>query len=214
MTNNRANHARKSQQKTPCLSPNGQVQTTAASRTVNWRLTPTQAAILGLLTFGERSGYDLNKLAERSVGLFWAPAKGHIYAVLPRLVELGLASRRADGDLERRERQLYRITSRGEETLRDWLTDVEIPEEPCPNPFLLKLFFGAHMDRGTVLELVEARRREWQGLLDRLLEIERRLVESGDPSDYFPLLTLRAGLARWRAMIAWADETIAELESR
>jgi hypothetical protein len=76
-----------------------------------------------------------------------------------------------------------------------------------------KLFFGAHMDGETVLALVRARRRRWQAQLDRLLEIERECVASA-PSDYLPLLTLRSGLAGSRAMIAWADEVIAQLEER
>ena len=53
-------------------------------------LTPTEYAVLGLLTSGEQSGYDLQKYAERSVGYFWTPAKSRIYATLPRLVDEGL----------------------------------------------------------------------------------------------------------------------------
>ena len=50
-------------------------------------LTTTEAAVLGLLSHGPRSGYDLRKAVELSVGYFWGPAKSQIYAVLPRLVE-------------------------------------------------------------------------------------------------------------------------------
>ena len=48
-------------------------------------LSDTEYAVLGLLTFGERSGYELDKLAGRSIGYFWRPAKSKIYAILPRL---------------------------------------------------------------------------------------------------------------------------------
>jgi len=34
-------------------------------------LSDTEHAVLGLLTFGERSGYELDKLAGRSIGYFW-----------------------------------------------------------------------------------------------------------------------------------------------
>ena len=55
------------------------------------RLSLTEYAVLGLLTFGPASGYELDGLAGRSLVYFWRPAKSKIYAVLPRLVEQGLA---------------------------------------------------------------------------------------------------------------------------
>ena len=57
-------------------------------------LTTTEAVLLGLLAEGERSGYDLLKRVEASVAHIWSPAKSQLYAVLPRLVEGGLARRR------------------------------------------------------------------------------------------------------------------------
>jgi DNA-binding PadR family transcriptional regulator len=39
----------------------------------------TSYAVLGLLTYGERSGYDLTKLVEQSIGFFFTPAKSQIY---------------------------------------------------------------------------------------------------------------------------------------
>ena len=57
-------------------------------------LTTTEAVALGVLAEGERSGYDLLKRVESSVGHIWSPAKSQLYAVLPRLVEAGLARRR------------------------------------------------------------------------------------------------------------------------
>lgn len=178
------------------------------------QLTTTQAAILGLLTFGERSGYALRKLGERSVGFFWAPAKGHIYAVLPRLVELGYATRRrVEGD-PHPGKQLYSITATGEEALRSWLVEAEVAVEPCPNPFMLKLFFGAFMDPDAVRAIVQDRRDFWHRRLGLLHEIERGALADDDPADYFPLLTLHAGVAETRTLLEWADQVLAELEER
>ena len=45
--------------------------------------TRTELAVLGLLAWaGESSGYELHKLAGRSVGFIWAPARSQLYAVL------------------------------------------------------------------------------------------------------------------------------------
>ena len=61
-------------------------------RTKTAELTTTEAAVLGLLSHSPKSGYDLKKAVQSSVGYFWAPAKSQIYALLPKLVESGYAS--------------------------------------------------------------------------------------------------------------------------
>ena len=82
--------------------------------------------MLGLLAMeGERTGYDLLKLARRSVAHVWAPAKSQLYAVLPRLERAGLARSRAGGRERGPDRRLYRITKRGELALNGWLETVE-----------------------------------------------------------------------------------------
>src|SRR5438045_7471792 len=84
-------------------------------------LSDTEYAVLGLLTHGERSGYERDKPAQPSIGYFWRPAKSKIYAILPRLVAHGLADSTAVAQDRRPNKQLYRITSSGEEALREWL---------------------------------------------------------------------------------------------
>src|ERR687887_232574 len=65
------------------------------------RLTVTEACVLGLLVAKEQSGYDLNRSAQQSVGLIYAPAKSRIYAVLPRLLKRGLVTRRDGARVDR-----------------------------------------------------------------------------------------------------------------
>ena len=82
-------------------------------------LPATSYAILGLLTFGEMSGYDLMKLAAQSVAYFWTPAKSQIYGELKRLVEAGFATAREVAQHQRPDKRLFRITPEGEWALRD-----------------------------------------------------------------------------------------------
>ena len=51
----------------------------------------TTLVVLGLVALQPGSGYDLARLAERSVGYLWAPSRSQIYKVLPRLVAHRLA---------------------------------------------------------------------------------------------------------------------------
>src|SRR5207244_1770880 len=78
------------------------------------QLTTTEAAVLALLAIeGERSGYDLGKLVQRAIGHVWSPARSALYAVLPRLVEHGLATRKTVAQSTRPDKQLYRVNRAG-----------------------------------------------------------------------------------------------------
>jgi DNA-binding PadR family transcriptional regulator len=171
-------------------------------------LTATEAAVLGLLADGERSGYDLRRCIEGSVGYFWAPARSQIYAVLPRLVGSGLARRRHVRQETRPDKQLYRITAAGRAALADWL-DRPVEPEPGHSVLLLKLFFGEYGDPEAMLEHVRGRRRDAEKLKAELLAIEARTPKTDE--DRYPALTRRYGLEYADALIRWARWAEAQL---
>jgi DNA-binding PadR family transcriptional regulator len=165
-------------------------------------LTTTEAVVLGLLTEGERSGYDLLKRAEASVGYMWTPAKSHLYAVLPRLVDAGLAKRRDVAQQGRPDKQLYRVTPAGRAAARRW---VEAAPAKSWDELLLKVFFARLGSRTALLRHLEAAREEQRALFAE--------YEAVRPKTAFGALTLRYGLALMPARLAWLDEAIAELSS-
>jgi DNA-binding PadR family transcriptional regulator len=174
-------------------------------------LSDTEYAVLGLLTFGERSGYELDKLAGRSIGYFWRPAKSKIYGILPRLVERGFATGSTVVQAKRPDKQLYRISSAGREALQRWLDGSELPRGVSRDGLLLKLFFGADADPATLRGQLEERRRLAEERLDELEEIERTIDRD---ADFFPYLTLLHGLEDARSTIAWAEQALTLLEQR
>jgi PadR family transcriptional regulator, regulatory protein AphA len=175
-------------------------------------LPTTSYAVLGLLTFGETSGYDLTKLTEQSIGFFLTPAKSQIYSELRRLMSLGYATERQVEQDRRPDKRLYRITDRGRRALREWLETGEVEGGEIKSPFLVKVFFGAHMSGEALLAQVKEMRRRDAEQLQALKEIET-LIKDQDEM-FFPNLTLRCGLAHTRALIRWEDEVIRELERR
>lgn len=175
--------------------------------------TPATAyAILGMLTFGEMSGYDLGKAVAHSIAYFFSPAKSHIYSELRRLVSLGYATERTVRQQDRPDKRLYRATRKGEKALREWLSSPETEPESYRSPFTLKLFFGRHMDRETLIAKVKEYRHEAREQLEEFREIQKRI--EGSEQMFFPWLTLRCGFAHVRAAIRWADDVLAELEKR
>jgi DNA-binding PadR family transcriptional regulator len=171
-------------------------------------LTPTEYAVLGLLTRGEQSGYDLRKSAEGSVGYFWTPAKSRIYATLPRLVDAGLVRRRDVLQEGRPNKQLYRLTPKGEDALRDWIASTPLDPETSRNTLLVKVFFGEVASPEDVLRQIHQRREEAEQLKRELEEIEARTSD-----DLYPRLTRLYGLEYANAIIRWAKAAERELAS-
>jgi PadR family transcriptional regulator, regulatory protein AphA len=174
------------------------------------KLTTTEGAVLGLVAFGERSGYDLALLAENSVQHLWTPSRSQIYKTLPRLVAGGLARRREVEQQGRPDKALYRITREGRTALRRWLDEVE--DEPAGGRivFPLKLFFCQFASAGTA----EAQLAAYRRLLSRRLELYDRLRAGPSQLDNaYAHHVLRHGISRVRATLAWIDETTAAIDS-
>jgi len=173
--------------------------------------TRTELAVLGLLAWsGESSGYELHKLAGRSVGFIWAPARSQLYAVLKRLDAAGLVSGRHVVQADRPDKRIFSLTDAGMATLRDWLDRVEPIEPEDRDGLLLKLFFGAFGDpeagRSQLLDYRERVERR----LATYREIERTFDGRGAPA-LQRLQSLRLGIALMQASRAWADETLEAL---
>ena len=173
------------------------------ARTKTAQLTTTEAAVLGLLSHGPRSGYDLRKDVESSVGYFWGPAKSQIYAVLPRLVESGYASVRKVAQDQRPDKSVYRLTRAGREALKRWIEETPAPPDPDRNPLLLKVFFGEVASQEVLVEHIRQRRLEAEALRTYLEEIEQ--------DDLHARLTIRWGLEYAGAVIRWAKRAEREL---
>ena len=179
------------------------------TRTAAPPVTATEVAVLGLLMDGERSGYDLLRQAERSVGFFWTPAKTQLYAVLRKLVDNDFATARRVRQTERPDKTLYRITEAGEERLRAGLEQVQ--STVSKNPLELRIFFGEHRPLEAVIADLEAMRERGRTHLARLEEIEQTFDHD---EHLFGYLTLLRGKANAAADAAWAEQALALLERR
>ena len=170
-------------------------------------VTSTEVAVLGLLTDGERSGYDLLRAAEQSVGFFWTPAKTQLYAVLRKLVENGFATSRRVRQTDRPDKTLYRISYAGLERLRTGLE--QVGSTVNRNPLELRIFYGAHRPREAVIADLE-RVRDHQR--EHLAELER-IEKTFDHEQYlFQHLTLLRGKETALADIRWAEQALALLD--
>ena len=173
----------------------------------------TRYAILGALTLKPMSGYDIKRFADESVAHFWAESYGQIYPILKQL----RAERLITVDAERRagpRRQVrYAITDRGRQALAEWLAE-PAEQQVGRVEILLKLFFARNAAPEVSVRLVEAFRAEHVARLNHYQATEMRLQEehAGHPDLPYWLVTLSYGRQVSRALVAWADETVAALK--
>ncbi|MCM8750062.1 PadR family transcriptional regulator [Thermomicrobiaceae bacterium CFH 74404] len=177
----------------------------------NRSLSDNGYALLGLLAvLGERSGYELKKVADQSLRYFyWSPSRSQVYRALRRLEQLGYVTAREVEQESLPDKRLYRITPSGESALRAWLTRRPLPPDDIRSPATLVIFFGDLVPREILLEQLQELRQRAQADLARFDEIEARI--GSDPRALFRRLVLRRGIADARETIAWVDEVLATL---
>jgi PadR family transcriptional regulator AphA len=174
--------------------------------------TRTELAVLGLLAWkGEATGYELHKLAARSVGFIWAPARSQLYAVLKRLGSDGLVDGRRVVQADRPDKRIFRLTAAGRATLEAWLNEVEPIEPEDRDGVLLKLFFGTFGDPEVGRRQLLDYRRRVEERLATYSEIEGTFAGETGAAALRRLQSLRFGIALMRASLEWADETLAAL---
>ena len=197
----------------------------------------THYAILGLLCWKPMSGYDIRRMVEVALQYFWNESYGQIFPTLNRLVEAGLATKRADRRSGNRGRQVYRVTAAGRRTFMEWL------HEPTEMPRLrdelkLKFFLTARSTSGEALRVLEEYARQQREHLAVLRDSEsilktayhsgtlpEELDELSKVLDWSPtgsddqahellmfLLTLRSGILIAEARVAWTKEATSVLK--
>lgn len=173
----------------------------------------TSFAVLGLLTFGEKSGYDLKALADYSIAnFFWSPARSQIYAELRRLTSLGFVTEVEVRQERRPDKRIYRLAAPGRRALRDWLELSEVAPDVFKSTFSLKIFFGRSTPRKTIIAQVEERRRQVEETLAQYAEKEATLRDREELK--FAYLTLKSCIAVCNAQLQWTEDVLKELQER
>jgi DNA-binding PadR family transcriptional regulator len=171
------------------------------------QLTPTGRVVLGMLSLGKRTGYDIKQLVDVSTRFFWAASYGQIYPELKRLEAQGLveSSPQPTGGRARTE---YSLTPAGQRALDEWLASPLQPGFQMRDEGMLKLFFSDGRDTEEVLATLRAMRTQHERALARLQEAH----PTPDQPDPGPYLTLEYGLGLHEWVIDWCRQTERRLE--
>jgi DNA-binding PadR family transcriptional regulator len=169
-------------------------------------LNSTAASLLGFLeSYGPMSGYDIVGMVEGSIGYFWNVTRSQVYRELNRLAEAELVEM---GESGARARRPYTITGAGRRAFLNWLA---LPPGPdiIRLPFLLRYFFGQHLDPQTLRAFVDLHRPQHEQRLHYFQSLIPKLLDEQP----FMAHVAELGVAYEETMLAWFD-TIPQEQAR
>jgi DNA-binding PadR family transcriptional regulator len=162
-------------------------------------LNSTAASLLGFLeTYGPMSGYDIVGMVEGSIGYFWNVTRSQVYRELNRLAEAELVEM---GESGARARRPYTITGAGRRAFLNWLA---LPPGPdiIRLPFLLRYFFGEHLDPQTLKAFVDLNRPQHEQRLHYFRSLITTQLADEQP---FMAHVAELGVAYEETLLAWFD---------
>ncbi|MGE5453823.1 MAG: PadR family transcriptional regulator [Methylocystaceae bacterium] len=174
-------------------------------------------AILGLLTYEPRTGYDLKAFFDNSINFFWPAQLSQIYRDLGTLEGKGCVTYHIEPQEGRPDRKVYNITDEGRRVFSKWLEKFPSTlSSACRDEFSVRMFFGSQLSNRELVFQLTRFVREKQDELDSLTRITRivEMYSQKNPPDkiYWQMLLRRQELTIL-ALIQWAEEAIHLLES-
>lgn len=176
------------------------------------RYNPTTYAILGLMTIGCRTGYDMKRMIDTSLAHFWKISYGQIYPTLKKLVDDQLVIREQKIEEKKPERVEYYLTSQGKEVLHNWLYE---PVEKFPgekNEVLLRLFLSADVDKSVTIDQLEKYREAQLHHLHMYRLIEENIMKQPITEEQRRwLMALDFGKVMANTVVQWCEDTVTKL---
>lgn len=174
-------------------------------------------ALLALLSTRPRTGYELAQRMRRPIAHMWAAQHSQIYPELARLADAGWVTSTVIPGPGPRDTRRYTITAPGLEALATWADSPLAPEVPRSEMLLRVRSLWLVSPERAVAFAAEQRRR----CLERLTVLDQEAAEfapddvlsTGHP-EFFAYTTLRYGVLRTQAALAWWDWLLQQLRTR
>lgn len=160
------------------------------------------------------SGYDLNKIFQRSVNYFWSTDQSQIYRTLKRLQQDDYVTQERIVQEDYPDKKVYTVTDAGRSELIRWIkTPMNDLDQPIREGWLGQLYFGDKVPSEDIVILLQAYREESVKLIEALEDVTsmiQHLPAQQQATSRFTLrsMTLEYGIFINRAIIEWIDNAI------
>jgi len=166
-------------------------------------------AILGLLSREELSGYDLTRRMAGQVGYFWSARHSQIYPELAKLEDGGYVTHIVVEQTERPDKKVYKITARGLEDLKEWVTQPPV-SRPIRDELTLKAYSVWLADKEEVVRLFREEELRHEEQLTHYEELRAWMEDtwggdlaSPDNPRFASYATLRRGIGYEKEYAEW-----------
>jgi PadR family transcriptional regulator AphA len=163
--------------------------------------------LLGLLSSGERTGYELTRDFDVTLANVWAASHSQIYPELAKLQAAGLIRKTVAGP---RGSQRYAITPDGETTVRTWLSETVPPDTPRAE-WMVRVFFLGLVQTEQSIAYFQTQRQLHLAKLERYRALAAH-CPIDDPEERWSRIALEAGMRHEAAMADWAAWAAGELQ--
>lgn len=171
--------------------------------------------ILGLLMLRQRSIYEIKKILEETISLFYSASFGSINSAIEKLVakQAVTVQEQVEGG---RFKKIYSITPIGQTLFEQWLASA-IPQEKVKDPALTRLFFMGFLAPSEQIRLLREHLGSVQMLhaqLNSLLREREQINVAAEQQALadFQWLTLEYGVAYYGFNINWYQQLLSKLE--
>ena len=167
--------------------------------------------ILGLLSYGSKTGWDVVQLFKKTLNYFWNAQTSQVYRELATLEKHGWAQSSHE---EASTKRTYTITEEGKAELERWLAEDNFRLQ-VNKPLLMKVFFLAETNAAAQREFLQATRDECSRYLASLAPVKDQIAADkageGDRA-LFWRMSEEYGRRNLSMTIEWLNDCIAILE--
>ena len=172
-------------------------------------LTDSELLVLGLVAEMPRHGYELEQVIEEREMREWTQIGfSSIYYVLNRLEQKGLI--KADTPASAKARKIYKMTTKGRETLVDQTLATLKAVHPTYPSLLLGMIHWSVLTRAQALDALQTRK---DALAKELARIENIHFEQQPLPDYVDVI-FEFSLGQLKAEADWIDRTLAYMATK
>jgi DNA-binding PadR family transcriptional regulator len=167
---------------------------------------------LGMLMQGRMSGYDIKKITEQTIGIFYKMSYGSLYPALKRLVDEAYLTEEETNDSKNK--KLYAVTAKGQQHFIAWLRE---PLKANKREYMVKIFFYDYLDEETRQRNLSDYQRSIErqiGQLNAVQAVVAKELEQLEHKEqyYYRVSTMHYGLQFFQMEHEWLNQIMNKKE--
>lgn len=172
--------------------------------------------ILGLLNYGDMTGYEIMEVFRDSLSYFWTAQTSQIYRELQNLKKQEWVTDTCIPQVGKPDKNLFSITESGKAELHRWLAEEDIGFE-TKSPLLMKTFFRGEMSPDDNIAFFKRVQACSDAFLSNAQEpgeniaMYENAIQNPEKALYWKM-TVEYGIMYTNMLREWSGKCIAELE--